>query len=267
MPGCRPRVEILNTTDTWSRAIEEGGGIREGAWVAEATDLVDLSGWPVGTRLILRKERPHPGAQLRFTDSDGLRVTAFITDTPPGVVPGQLGGLELRHRQHARVEDRIRQAKATGLANLPCTGSTPRRLAGNHPGRNRSGGLDQTDRLPRPHRSGHLRDRHLPLPRPARRGPHHPRRPKGPLAHRRDLAVGHRDLPSMATTSGRLPLTTRPTRPYRPKETRPWKARPPSAAGRPVTPTCNNQHPNRVSANPPPPTTAARKIEARASCN
>jgi hypothetical protein len=90
------------------------------AWVAEATDLVDLSGWPVGTRLILRRERPHPGAQLRFTGSDGLRVTAYITDTPPGVVPGLLGGLELRHRQHARVEDRIRQAEATGLANLPC---------------------------------------------------------------------------------------------------------------------------------------------------
>jgi hypothetical protein len=76
--------------------------------------------WPTGTRLILRKERPHPGAQLRFTDSDGHRVTAFITDTGHGVVPGQLGGLELRHRQHARVEDRIRQAKATGLRNLPC---------------------------------------------------------------------------------------------------------------------------------------------------
>ena len=81
----------------------------------------------------------------------------------------------------------------------------------------------QTDRLPRPHRSGHLRDRHVPLPRPARRGRHHPRRPKGLLAHRRDLAVGHRDLPSMATTSGRLPLTTRPTRPYRPKEPGPGK--------------------------------------------
>ncbi len=89
-------------------------------------------------------ERPHPGAQLRFTDSDGLRVTAFITDTPPGVVPGQLGGLELRHRQHARVEDRIRQAKASGLANLPCPPvRRERRLAGNHPGRNRSGGLDR----------------------------------------------------------------------------------------------------------------------------
>jgi hypothetical protein len=113
-------VEILNATDSWYPAIDSGGGIREGAWVAEATGLVDMSGWPAGTRLILRKERPHPGAQLRFTDSDGLRVTAFITDTGHGVVAGQLGGLELRHRQHARVEDRIRQAKATGLRNLPC---------------------------------------------------------------------------------------------------------------------------------------------------
>ena len=93
--------------------------------MAEATDLVNLYTWPAGTRLILRKERPHPGAQLRFTDADGMRVTAFITDTPPGVVPGQLAGLELRHRQHARVEDRIREAKAAGLANLPCHGFHP----------------------------------------------------------------------------------------------------------------------------------------------
>jgi hypothetical protein len=61
-----------------------------------------------------------PAAQLRFTHSDRLRVTAFITDTPPGAVAGQLAGLELRHRQHARVEDRIRELKATGLTNLPC---------------------------------------------------------------------------------------------------------------------------------------------------
>ena len=116
----RDAVEILNTTDGWYPAIDSSGGLRDGAWVAEATHLVDISSWPAGTRLILRKERPHPGAQLRFTDSDGLRVTAFITDTGHGVVAGQLGGLELRHRQHARVEDRIREAKATGLRNLPC---------------------------------------------------------------------------------------------------------------------------------------------------
>lgn len=104
----------------WHPAIETGDELREGAWVAEVTDTVDLSAWPEGSRVILRKERPHPGAQLTFTDVDGMRITAFLTDTAPGVIPGQLAGLELRHRQHARVEDRIRQAKATGLRNLPC---------------------------------------------------------------------------------------------------------------------------------------------------
>jgi hypothetical protein len=117
--GVRAAVEILNDTDAWYPAIDAGGGIRNGAWVAEATNLVDVSQWPPGTRLILRKERPHPGAQLRFTDSNGHRVTGFLTDTADGVIPGQLAGLELRHRQHARVEDRIRGAKATGLRNLP----------------------------------------------------------------------------------------------------------------------------------------------------
>ncbi len=116
----RDAAEILNKTESWYPAIDSGGGIRDGAWIAEATGLADLGKWPTGTRLALRKERPHPGAQLRFTDSDGLRITAFITDTPAGVIDGQLAGLELRHRQHARVEDRIRQAKATGLRNLPC---------------------------------------------------------------------------------------------------------------------------------------------------
>ena len=113
-------VDTLNLGDCWYPAIDTDSGIRDGAWVAEATDLVNLASWPGGTRLILRKEHPHPGAQLRFTDADGMRVTAFITDTPPGVVPGQIAGLELRHRQHARVEDRIRELKATGLRNLPC---------------------------------------------------------------------------------------------------------------------------------------------------
>ena len=115
-------VDTLNLAQGWYPAIEGTGGIRDGAWVAEASTLVNLSSWPTGTRLILRKERPHPGAQLRFTDADGMRVTAFITDTPTGVVAGQVAGLELRHRQHARVEDRIRELKATGLRNLPCHG-------------------------------------------------------------------------------------------------------------------------------------------------
>ena len=69
-------------------------------------------------RVIVRKERPHPGAQLRFTDIDGHRFTAFATDARKG----QLADLELRHRRRARCEDRIRCAKDTGLRNLPLKG-------------------------------------------------------------------------------------------------------------------------------------------------
>ena len=81
-------------------------------------DRAAAAGRP-GTRLILRKERPHPGAQLRITDADGLRITGFLTNTAHGGPGRQLADLELRHRRHARVEDRIRAAKDTGLRNLP----------------------------------------------------------------------------------------------------------------------------------------------------
>ena len=113
-------LACLDGIDVWYPTINADGTVRDGAWVAEATGLLDLSAWPTGSRVILRKERPHPGAQLTFLDVDGHRVTGFITDPPAGVVPGQLAGLDLRHRQHARVEDRIRQAKATGMRNFPC---------------------------------------------------------------------------------------------------------------------------------------------------
>jgi hypothetical protein len=102
-------------SEVWTPAYDADGQVRPGAWVAELTDLFDLSGWPPGMRLIVRKERPHPGAQLRITDVDGLRITAFVTNT----ARGQLADLELRHRRRARVEDRIRAAKDTGLTNLP----------------------------------------------------------------------------------------------------------------------------------------------------
>jgi hypothetical protein len=75
-------------------------------------------------RVIVRRERPHPGAQLRFTDIDGHRFTCFATDTRRG----QLASLELRHRQRARCEDRIRCAKDTGLRNLPLKGFAQNQL-------------------------------------------------------------------------------------------------------------------------------------------
>jgi hypothetical protein len=103
----------------WTPAYNSDGEIREGAWVAEITGLLNLDSWPAGMRVIARKERPHPGAQLRITDADGLRITAFATNTAPGGPGRQLPDLELRHRRRARAEDRIRCAKDTGLTNLP----------------------------------------------------------------------------------------------------------------------------------------------------
>ncbi len=99
----------------WASAYDADRKCRDGAWVAELTGFLDLKGWPAGMRVIIRKERPHPGAQLTITDVDGHRITAFATNT----TRGQLADLELRHRRRARCEDRIRLAKDTGLTNLP----------------------------------------------------------------------------------------------------------------------------------------------------
>ncbi len=115
LPDHTPELLTKIPEHVWTPAYDAHDQVRDGAWVAELTDLLDLSGWPAGMRVIARKERPHPGAQLRLTDIDGLRVTAFATNTATGQPPD----LELRHRRRARAEDRIRNAKDTGLTNLP----------------------------------------------------------------------------------------------------------------------------------------------------
>ena len=99
----------------WMPAVEPDGQVRDGAEACELTGWVDLHTWPAGARMLCRREDAHPGAQLRFTDHDGHRFQVFLTDQPDL----DIAVLELRHRQRARVEDRIRAAKATGLANLP----------------------------------------------------------------------------------------------------------------------------------------------------
>jgi hypothetical protein len=103
----------------WTPAMDADGGAREGGDVAELTGLIDaavLATWPPGMRVIARRERPHPGAQLSlFEEADGWRYQAFITNT----AAGQLAFLEARHRAHARVEDRIRHAKDSGLRRFP----------------------------------------------------------------------------------------------------------------------------------------------------
>jgi Transposase DDE domain group 1 len=106
---------LAQPEQAWTPAVEPDGQVRDGAEACELTGWVDLHTWPAGTRAICRREDAHPGAQLRFTDHDGHRFQVFLTDQ----ADPDLGRLELRHRQRARVEDRIRAAKATGLANLP----------------------------------------------------------------------------------------------------------------------------------------------------
>jgi len=108
----------------WSPALDSDDGVRDGADVVEFTGLLNLEGWPKGMRVIVRRERPHPGAQLRFDDVDGYRLTAFATNTRVG----KLQDLELRHRRRARCEDRIRIAKDTGLSNLPLHGFDANRI-------------------------------------------------------------------------------------------------------------------------------------------
>jgi hypothetical protein len=101
--------------DAWSPARDQDGSVRENGEVAEVTALLDLSAWPQGSRVIVRRERPHPGAQLSFTDHDGHRFQAILTDQDEA----DIAQLERRHRARARVEDQIADDKDTGLAKLP----------------------------------------------------------------------------------------------------------------------------------------------------
>ncbi len=104
--------------EDWRDAIESDGTDRDGAQVAELTDLMDLSAWGEDARLICRRERPHPGAQLSMFDtSEGFRHTCFITNA--SALNFDAAVLECRHRGHARVEDRVRCWKDCGLQNLP----------------------------------------------------------------------------------------------------------------------------------------------------
>jgi hypothetical protein len=116
--GCdlteRVREAILALLESaWTPALDSEGCDREGAWVAELA--LDLSAWPAGTRAICRRERPHPGAQLSFSDAGGHRFQVLLTNQKGT----RIARLEQVHRQRAAIEDSIRCAKASGLRNLP----------------------------------------------------------------------------------------------------------------------------------------------------
>ena len=111
------REAILSLPESaWRPAIRQDGSEREGAQVAEITHVerLDLAPWPEGSRVIIRRERPHPGAQLTFTDHEGHRFQATLTD-----LTGDAVEIECLHRARANAEDRLRAAKQTGIENLP----------------------------------------------------------------------------------------------------------------------------------------------------
>lgn len=112
--GAREAIGAL-AERAWSAALGAEGQPRANGEVAEITDLLDLRSWPQGSRVIVRRERAHPGAQLRFTDADGHRFQAILTDQ----AGADIAQIERRHRARARAEDQIRRDKDTGLARLP----------------------------------------------------------------------------------------------------------------------------------------------------
>ena len=99
----------------WVKAIRADESEREHSQVSEITDRVNLASWPEGSRLIARRTELKEGDQQSFADHNGYRLAVFITDQPGD----DIAQLDLDHRGHARVEDRIRQGKDCGLRNLP----------------------------------------------------------------------------------------------------------------------------------------------------
>jgi hypothetical protein len=137
--GVQAAIEAI-PEQAWRAAVDSDGQPREGAQVAELTAWMPTptkptrsaarfgpQEWPAGMRVIARRERPHPGAQLRLTDHNGWRITCFATNTPK-TARWRLADLEVRHRQRARCEDRIRGLKDTGLRNLPFHGYAQNRI-------------------------------------------------------------------------------------------------------------------------------------------
>lgn len=105
----------INEKKYWEPATTADGGIREDAWVIDATEVLKLQNYPAGTRIYLRAEPLHPGAKANLFDTDGNRITAFLTNSPRFNV----ADLDTRHRARGRCENRIKTLKSTGLNKLP----------------------------------------------------------------------------------------------------------------------------------------------------
>ncbi|MHB1511432.1 MAG: IS1380 family transposase [Acidimicrobiales bacterium] len=106
--------DAIGMEKVWVPAINTGGEEMEGSAVSELTSLVDLSSFPEGTRLIVRREPLHPGAQRSLYPSLDYRYWGFYTDQA-----GEVDELDLMMRQHAHVENHIQRLKDSGLCRFP----------------------------------------------------------------------------------------------------------------------------------------------------
>jgi len=100
----------------WQSAQRRNGDNAVRSEVAEVTDLCDLTNWPTGTRLIVRREHLHPGAQRSLFPSTLFRYWGHYTDADGTPVE-----LDAHMRAHAHVEDHIKRLKDSGLERFPFT--------------------------------------------------------------------------------------------------------------------------------------------------
>jgi hypothetical protein len=108
--------KVLDDEDGWIPAVRQDGELRPGAAVRELTEHLDLSGWPEGTRMIVRREPLHPGAQQTLFPSLEFRYWGHYTDAE-----GDPVALDVHMRAHAHVEDNIKRLKDSGAARFPFT--------------------------------------------------------------------------------------------------------------------------------------------------
>ena len=109
-------MDAQGIEQVWAPALGQDGELRDSAAVCELTDLVDLSSWPENTRLIVRREPLHPGAQRSLFPSLEYRYWGFYTDQA-----GEPVDLDVVMRAHAHVENHIERLKESGLCRLPFT--------------------------------------------------------------------------------------------------------------------------------------------------
>ncbi len=228
----------------WSPALRQNGEPRDGAQVADLTDLVDLGGWPDGTRLIVCREPLHPGAQQTLFPSESFRYWGHYTDPPGDAVT-----LDGHMPAHAHIEDHIRRLKDSGLCRFPFRDLDANRACW-PPSASRtrwSAGSSASASPPARARPGRAQDAALAVlahPRPA-----HPPRPPRHRAHPRGLARRRRAHQRLPAHHGPLPkgpgrlLATSPARPGRPNAApeRPSPARR-HAAPRPSPVLTPNRH-------------------------